>query len=94
MAGTIECYRGHPDRRWQVRIGFASIGVRVEGWDPQLPTLYYTIGCYLGCNGNGLISAVAGTVWVVRRMNGEDLPPSVFDPEAIAENERIVQRAR
>ena len=90
MAGTIEYYQGPPDRRWQGLMGYTSSGARVAGRDPQLPTLYYN----LGCNGNGLMSAVAGAVRVVRRMNGEDLPPSVFDPEVIVENERIVQRAR
>jgi glycine/D-amino acid oxidase-like deaminating enzyme len=90
MAGTIEHYQGPPDWRWKGLMGYTSSGARVVGRDPQLPTLFYN----LGCNGNGLMSAVAGAVRVVKRLKGEDLPPSVFDPEVIVEKERIVQRAR
>jgi glycine/D-amino acid oxidase-like deaminating enzyme len=91
MSGTVEYYEGPPDWRWHGLMGYTPSGVRVAGRDPQLPALYYN----LGCNGIGLLSAVAGAVRVVKKMRGEEPPPSVFDPEVSGKKiERVVQRAR
>ena len=60
-------------------MGYTSTGVRVVGQDPRLPSLYYN----LGCNGIGILSAVAGSRRLAGMMTDEDLEPSMFDPEAL-----------
>ena len=73
-------------------MGYTSTGVRAVGQDPGIPALYYNIGC----DGIGLLSAVAGAKRIAELMNGRRLAPSMFDPDALPIKEwRIaVQRAR
>jgi glycine/D-amino acid oxidase-like deaminating enzyme len=61
------------------------------GRDPHLPSLFYD----LGCNGIGLLSAVAGAKRVADAINGLDNEPSIFDPEAsLLAVKGTAQRAR
>ncbi|MBI0584562.1 MAG: FAD-binding oxidoreductase [Methanomassiliicoccus sp.] len=87
MERTLVDCRNPPDRRWQGLMGYTPTGVRVAGQDPGLPALYYNIGC----NGIGLLSAIAGGYRVGTIIRGEELPPSMFDPEVLMKKE-IVQR--
>lgn len=66
------------DRQWQGLMGYTSTGVRAVGQDPSIPALYYN----MGCNGIGLLSAVAGAKRISELMNGRRLAPSMFDPDA------------
>jgi len=69
-----------PARRWQGLMGYTSTGIRIAGQDPRLPALYYN----MGCNGIGILSALAGARRLADDMGGEDQEPSMFDPEAMA----------
>lgn len=72
---------GPPSRRWQGLMGYTSTGTRIVGQDPRLPPMYYN----LGCNGIGILSALAGARRLAGIMGGEDLEPSMFDPEVVTE---------
>ncbi len=72
------------DRQWQGLMGYTSTGVRAVGQDPSIPILYYN----MGCNGIGLLSAVAGAKRISELMNGRKLAPSMFDPDALPMKER------
>ena len=89
---TLAIPAGARDHRWQGLMGYTPSGVRAVGRDPLLPPLYYNIGC----NGIGLLSAVAGAVRLARLMVGEDMGPSMFDPESALSDDResVVQRNR
>jgi glycine/D-amino acid oxidase-like deaminating enzyme len=80
LAGTLDGYAGPSCRRWQGLMGYTRTGMRVVGTDPRLPSLSYN----LGCNGIGILSAVAGAKRLAAMMGGEDLGPSAFDPEVLS----------
>ncbi len=92
MKGTmLDPWGGH-DRQWQGLMGYTSTGVRAVGQDPNLSPLYYN----LGCNGVGLLSAVAGASRIGDVLNGQALAPSIFDLDALPKKDRTrpVQRTR
>ncbi|GEM_PF-3226740 len=76
LSTTLEGYVGPSERRWHGLMGYTSTGVRVAGQDPRLPSLYYN----LGCNGIGILSAVAASKRLAGMMTDEDVEPSMFDP--------------
>ena len=57
-------------------MGYTHNGLRWVGEDPHHPHLWYN----LGCNGIGILPAIAGAKRIARQMNGEDLGPALFDP--------------
>ncbi|MDW5561729.1 MAG: FAD-binding oxidoreductase [Methanomassiliicoccus sp.] len=77
---TMDGYAGPSSRRWQGLMGYTPTGARVVGQDPRLSPLYYN----LGCNGIGILSAVAGARRLADLMEGEDVEPSLFDPEILS----------
>jgi glycine/D-amino acid oxidase-like deaminating enzyme len=92
MKETFADHWGGRDRQWQGLMGYTNSGVRFAGQDPTIPALY----CNLGCNGIGLLSAVAGAKRIAELMNGRKMAPSMFDLEAlpIKKNRFSVQRTR
>ncbi len=76
LSATLEGYAGPSERRWHGLMGYTSTGVRIAGQDPRLPSLYYN----LGCNGIGILSAVAASRRLAGMMADEDVEPSMFDP--------------
>lgn len=62
--------------KWHGLMGYTPTGIRVVGREPRNPTLMYN----LGCNGIGIVPAIAGARRISRILNGEHLPPSLFDP--------------
>jgi glycine/D-amino acid oxidase-like deaminating enzyme len=78
VEATLADQWGGHDRQWQGLMGYTRSGVRAVGQDPDLPALY----CNLGCNGIGLLSAVAGAKRISELMNGRRLAPSMFDLDA------------
>jgi glycine/D-amino acid oxidase-like deaminating enzyme len=91
MDETLTAPHGVRDHRWQGLMGYTRTGVRAVGQDPGLPSLFYD----LGCNGIGLLSAVAGAKRLADKLNGQDTDPSMFDPEvSLVAAEQAVQRAR
>jgi glycine/D-amino acid oxidase-like deaminating enzyme len=88
---TLVSPLGFRDHYWLGLMGYTSNGVRVVGMDPGINHLYYN----LGCNGIGLLSAVAGGERLSRMMAGEKVPPSMYDPDAsLAIKRREAQRTR
>jgi glycine/D-amino acid oxidase-like deaminating enzyme len=79
LSSTLDGYTAPSPRRWQGLMGYTSTGTRIAGRDPGLPVLHYN----LGCNGIGIMSAVAGAKRLEDLMAGRDLEPSMFDPEAV-----------
>lgn len=61
---------------WHGLMGYTPNGLRCVGFEPCNPTLLYN----LGCNGVGLLPSVFGGRKIARLLNGEVLPPSIFDP--------------
>jgi glycine/D-amino acid oxidase-like deaminating enzyme len=92
MKETSSDHWGGHDRQWQGLMGYTSTGVRAVGQDPNLSSLYYN----LGCNGIGLLSAVAGAKRISELMNGRRLAPSMFDLDTPPAKEKkvSVQRTR
>jgi glycine/D-amino acid oxidase-like deaminating enzyme len=91
MDETLISPPGVRDHRWQGLMGYTRTGVRSVGRDPLLPSLFYD----LGCNGIGLLSAVAGAKRLANIMNGFDVEPSMFDPEiSLVAKKEVVNRTR
>ncbi len=61
---------------WHGLMGYTRDGARLIGADPRNPVLLYN----LGCNGVGLLPAIAGGARIARVVAGEMLPASAFDP--------------
>lgn len=76
MARTVQGYEGPRDVQWKGLMGYTSPNVRLVGQDPGNGALYYN----LGCNGIGILTSVAGGLRISRLLEGEVLPPSMFDP--------------
>jgi glycine/D-amino acid oxidase-like deaminating enzyme len=61
---------------WHGLMGYTPTGLRWVGKDPHYPTLWYN----LGCNGIGIVPAIAGANRLAKLLNGDRLAPSLFDP--------------
>ncbi len=61
---------------WHGTMGYTQTGLRWVGQDLDHPHLWYN----LGCNGIGILPALAGAKRIARQMGGESLAPSLFDP--------------
>lgn len=61
---------------WHGLMGYTPNGIRRVGFEPCNPVLLYN----LGCNGVGILPSVFGSMRISRLLNGEALPPSIFDP--------------
>lgn len=74
-------YIGHGGRdveyifTWHGLMGYTKNGVRLIGPEPKNPVLLYN----LGCNGIGILPSLHGGRIIARHLDGEDLPPSIFD---------------
>ncbi len=61
---------------WHGTMGYTHNGLRWVGEDRDHPHLWYN----LGCNGIGILQALAGAKKIARQMNGETFGMSIFDP--------------
>lgn len=64
------------DFTWHGLMGYTTGKIRRVGFEPRNPVLLYN----LGCNGVGFLPSIAGGYRIARLLNGEQLPPSLFDP--------------
>jgi len=64
------------DYFWGGIMGYTANGLRWVGKDPDHSHLWYN----LGCNGIGIVPAVAGAEKIADIFNGKELFPSIFDP--------------
>ncbi|HVZ12788.1 MAG TPA: FAD-binding oxidoreductase [Patescibacteria group bacterium] len=64
------------DYLWHGLMGYTPSGTRWVGRDPDFPTILYN----LGCNGVGFLTSIVGGEKISKIINGENLPPSMFDP--------------
>jgi glycine/D-amino acid oxidase-like deaminating enzyme len=62
---------------WHGLMGYTRNRVRLVGQEPLNPVLYYN----LGCNGVGLLPSIMGAARIARLLQGDTLPPSMFDPQ-------------
>lgn len=77
--------RSYPKRKtphtlsyiWHGLMGYTPNGLRCVGSEPCNPVLLYN----LGCNGVGILPSVFGGFRISQILNGESVPPSIFDPE-------------
>lgn len=60
--------------QWYGIMGYTQTGLRWVGQDRQNPHIWYN----LGCNGIGIVHAVASGERIARLLNGESLKPSLF----------------
>ena len=67
---------GPPSFFWHGTMGYTQNGMRWVGEDPDRPHLWYN----LGCNGIGILPALAGGKRIARQIGGEVVGPSLFDP--------------
>ncbi len=65
---------------WHGLMGYTPNGVRLVGAEPRNPVLLYN----LGCNGVGILPSIFGGERIAKILNGEKLPPSIFDPRKSA----------
>ena len=63
---------------WHGLMGYTNNKLRLVGAEPKNPILLYN----LGCNGVGILPSIFGGDRIARIINGEKLPPSIFDPKA------------
>lgn len=61
---------------WHGLMGYTPNAIRKIGVEPLNTVLLYN----LGCNGVGLLLSIFGGTKIARHLNGERIPPSVFDP--------------
>ena len=61
---------------WHGLMGYTSNKVRLVGPEPKNPVLLYN----LGCNGVGILPSIFGGEKISKFVNGEEMPPSIFDP--------------
>lgn len=64
--------------KWHGLMGYTPNGLRCIGPEPLNPVLLYN----LGCNGIGILPSIYGGKKISQFLAGEDLPPSIFDPQA------------
>lgn len=65
------------DYFWGGVMGYTDTGLRWVGQDPEHSHLWYN----LGCNGIGIIPAIAGAEKIAQQFNGTTFAPSLFDPK-------------
>lgn len=70
---------------WHGIMGYTPSGVRCVGKDPRNGRLFYN----LGCNGIGILPAIAGSRRIAHLLNGIDLPTSLFDPAVQMDSARL-----
>jgi len=63
---------------WHGTMGYTQTGLRWVGEDPDHSHLWYN----LGCNGIGILPAIAGAKRIAKQMSGDVLEPSLYDPPA------------
>jgi glycine/D-amino acid oxidase-like deaminating enzyme len=64
------------DFQWHGLMGYNACGLRVVGAHPRHSTLLYN----LGCNGVGFLPSIYGGHRLSRRLAGDQLAPTIFDP--------------
>jgi glycine/D-amino acid oxidase-like deaminating enzyme len=64
------------DYAWQGLMGYTPNRLRLIGFEPRNRALLYN----LACNGVGILPSLHGGRKVAQLINGEQLPPSLFDP--------------
>jgi glycine/D-amino acid oxidase-like deaminating enzyme len=64
------------DYQWHGLMGYNEGGIRVVGRHPRHPRLLYN----LGCNGVGFLPSVYGGHRIAGLLDGEPLPPTIFEP--------------
>jgi glycine/D-amino acid oxidase-like deaminating enzyme len=62
---------------WQGLMGYTPNYIRRIGFEPKNKVLLYN----LGCNGVGMLPSIYGAKRITQLLMGQDLPPSIFDPE-------------
>lgn len=62
---------------WHGLMGYTPNGIRVVGKEPKNPLLMYN----LGCNGIGILPSITGGLRIAKIVQGDSLPPSIFDPK-------------
>lgn len=62
---------------WQGLMGYTPNYIRRIGFEPKNHVLLYN----LGCNGVGMLPSIYGAKRITQLLNGQDLAPSIFDPE-------------
>ncbi len=63
---------------WHGLMGYTPNGVRLVGEEPLNRVLLYN----LGCNGVGILPSIYGGSRIAHILNGEIVPPSIFDPRS------------
>lgn len=63
---------------WHGLMGYTPNGIRRVGPEPYNPILLYN----LGCNGVGILPSIFGGDRIAKIVNGDVLPPSIFDVPA------------
>ncbi|MBS0633895.1 MAG: FAD-binding oxidoreductase [Verrucomicrobia bacterium] len=61
---------------WMGIMGYTSNGLRWVGQEPEIPGLWYN----LGCNGIGITTSIGAAKRLVALIQGQKLPASLFDP--------------
>lgn len=69
-------FRSDFDYFWGGIMGYTKTGLRWVGRDSEYTHLWYN----LGCNGIGIIPAIAGAEKIANQFNGVTYAPSLFDP--------------
>lgn len=77
----LHVYNGLPETAthtflWQGLMGYTKNTIRRIGFEPRNNVLLYN----LGCNGVGILPSVYGGKRIRQLLNGDTLPPSIFDP--------------
>jgi glycine/D-amino acid oxidase-like deaminating enzyme len=68
------------DYAWHGLMGYTPNKLRLIGFEPTNPALLYN----LACNGVGILPSLHGGRRIAQLINGEQLPPSLFDPAGSA----------
>lgn len=74
---NLEGFSGPRDFQWKGLMAYTKTGVRLAGKDPQINSLYYS----LGCNGIGILPAVVSAEIITKQIRGEEAPRTFFDPD-------------
>ena len=69
-------FSGPRNYQWKGLMGYTDTGVRLAGKDPNLDSLYYS----LGCNGIGILQAVLSADVICKQIDGKAYPRTFFDP--------------
>lgn len=72
---------------WHGVMGYTKNMLRMVGYDPNCPRLYYN----LGCNGVGLMPSIFGGYKVARQLGGEKFESSIFDVPFVLAGEEVAK---